>query len=162
AGWGRRAGRAAAVSQAAHPGVRRQAHPSESPRARPNEFLACTARVVDGFVELVVVLEGLLNALGLESLALEAPVQRVNRLLLRVELGEQGRHLLGRAARAVPEALAHGADGEASIGKGIGSRDDPRPVEVAGDRVHDADRIRVSTMLCSAVTAKSVLPIMYW
>src|SRR5256885_15760493 len=104
-------------------------------RSRPNEFLACTARVVDGFVELVVVLEGLLNALGLESLALEAPVQRVNRLLLRVELGEQGRQLLGRAARAAPEALAHGADGEARIGKGVGSRDDPRPIEVVGDRV---------------------------
>src|SRR2546427_8928097 len=91
AGWGRRAGRAAAVSRAAHPGVRRQAHPNESPRARPNEYLACAARVVDGLVEFVVVLEGLLNALGLEPLALEAPVQRVNRLLLRAELGCQGR-----------------------------------------------------------------------
>src|SRR5207247_3204187 len=101
--WRQRAGRASAVSRAAHPGVRPQGHPSELPRARPNEFLACTAPVVDGFVELVVVLEGLLNALGLESLDLEAAVQRVNRLLLRVELGYQGRPPLGWWGRARPE-----------------------------------------------------------
>src|SRR5207245_10316136 len=83
AGWGRRAGRAAAVSRAAHPGVRRQAHPSGSPRARPNEFLACTARVADGFVDLVVVLDGLLHALGLTPRPREPPAQRGPPLLVR-------------------------------------------------------------------------------
>src|SRR5256884_5770229 len=68
--------------------------------AGPEEFATRDAGIVDGLVELVVVVERLLHALGLQSFRLKAVVQRVDRILLRLEARKHDRQLLGSAASA--------------------------------------------------------------
>src|SRR5690349_7521701 len=103
-----------------------------------DELATRPARVVDGLVEVVVVVEGLLDALVLKSLRFHAAIQRVDRVLLLVERGEQRRQLFRRAARAAENPLPHGPGAEAGIGLGIGRPDDAGPVDVVGHGVHVA------------------------
>src|SRR3954466_12670722 len=78
--------------------------------ARVDDVVLRGARIVDRLVELVEVRQRFVDDLRTEQLAHRVVVERVDRILLRVEQREHLRILLGRHTVSAIDALAHVLD----------------------------------------------------